>query len=440
MRAYLDLLQDILDNGVDKGDRTGTGTRSVFGRQMRFDLSKGFPLLTTKKMHMKSIIYELLWMMCGDTNIKYLNDNGVRIWNDWANQDGELGPVYGHAWRRFGAQPESIAQPSAMLPLEVEATYCGVANGAGSSTHPIGKVWQGMIQRCYAANDIGYANYGGRGVHVCNRWLEFSNFAEDYEKLPGWEASPGKRLTLDKDGVGDGFCYAPTHCQWITDEANALLKSHKVYTLEKGGKYFTFTNPSAFCREQSIPNNNISDLWTGRKNAQTRDGFSLVSVEDNNLGVDQLRNCLDTLRNNPNCRRNLVSAWHPYWIRYSALPPCHMMFQFYVANDRLSCQIYQRSCDFFLGVPFNIASYALLIHMMARMAGLKVGEFIWTGGDTHLYSNHFEQAREQLSREPKVLPTMLLKERGQDIDDWEFDDFNLINYDPHPGIKASVSV
>lgn len=264
MKQYLDLMQDILDNGTQKGDRTGTGTLSVFGRQMRFDLQKGFPLVTTKKLHIRSIIYELLWFLNGDTNIKYLKDNGVSIWDEWADENGDLGPVYGHQWR-----------------------------------------------------------------------------------------------------------------SWPT------------------------------------PNHGT---------------------------VDQITNVLNQIKNNPNSRRHIVSAWNPAEVDNMALPPCHALFQFYVADGKLSCQLYQRSADFFLGVPFNIASYALMVHMFAQQCGLKPGEFIWTGGDVHLYSNHIEQAKLQLSREPLPLPQLKIGRKPDTLFDYEYEDFIIENYQSHPSIKAPIAV
>lgn len=261
MKQYLDLLQDIMDNGVDKLDRTGVGTRSVFGRQMRFDLSKGFPLVTTKKVHLKSIIHELLWFIKGSTNIKYLQDNGVRIWNEWADENGDLGPVYGSQWRN----------------------------------------------------------------------------------------------------------------------------------------------------------------WNGE-------------------GIDQLAEVIDKLKHNPNDRRMIVSAWNVGKIAEMRLPPCHMMFQFYVAGNKLSCMLYQRSCDMFLGVPFNIASYALLTMMIAQVCGLEPGEFIHTLGDTHIYHNHFEQVREQLSRHPLPLPVMKLNPAVKNIDDFTYDDFTLEGYESYGKLAAPVAV
>ncbi|MCB1474973.1 MAG: thymidylate synthase [Rhodobiaceae bacterium] len=264
MRQYLDLLEHILSTGVTKGDRTGTGTVSVFGYQMRFDLSEGFPMVTTKKLHLKSIVHELLWFLAGDTNIAYLNDNGVRIWDEWADENGDLGPVYGHQWR-------------------------------------------------------------------------------------SWPAPDGR-------------------------------------------------------------------------------------------AIDQIADVVAQIRNNPNSRRLIVTAWNPAEVDKMALPPCHCLFQFYVANGKLSCQLYQRSADVFLGVPFNIASYALLTMMVAQVTGLKPGEFVHSFGDAHLYLNHREQAELQLSRDPRPLPVMKINPEVKDIFGFTYDDFKLLDYDPHAHIAAPVAV
>lgn len=274
MQQYLDLVKHIQENGITKTDRTGTGTKSVFGYQMRFDLQKGFPLVTTKKIHVKSVIHELLWFLKGDTNINYLTENGVRIWNEWANENGNLGPVYGHQWRNWNSE-----------------------------------------------------------------------------------------------------------------------------------------------------------------------------------GIDQIKSVISTLNNNPDSRRMLVSAWNPSVLpdtslsfsenvanNKAALPPCHAFFQFYVADGKLSCQLYQRSADVFLGVPFNIASYALLNMMVAQVCDLIPGEFVHTFGDAHIYANHHEQIKEQLSRDPKPLPKMILNPEIKDIFGFKYEDFNLVGYDPHPLIRGKVAV
>ena len=274
MKQYLDLVKHVIETGAEKHDRTGTGTKSVFGYQMRFDLSEGFPMVTTKKLHLKSIIHELLWFLNGDTNVKYLQDNGVRIWNEWADENGDLGPVYGHQWRN-----------------------------------------------------------------------------------------------------------------WNSEE------------------------------------------------------------------IDQIAEIIETLKNNPDSRRMLVSAWNPSVLPNTsesfsenvangkaALPPCHAFFQFYVAEGKLSCQLYQRSADIFLGVPFNIGSYALFTMMMAQVCGYEAGDFIHTFGDAHIYSNHMEQIELQLSRDPKPLPKMLLNPNVKDIFGFKFDDFTLVDYNPHPHIKGAVAI
>ncbi|OCG06459.1 thymidylate synthase [Gilliamella sp. wkB178] len=264
MKQYLALMQKILDEGVPKSDRTGTGTLSIFGHQMRFNLQDGFPLVTTKKCHLRSIIHELLWFLKGDTNVKYLHDNKVTIWDEWADENGDLGPVYGKQWR-------------------------------------------------------------------------------------AWGAADGRQ-------------------------------------------------------------------------------------------IDQISQLISQIKKDPDSRRMIVSAWNVGELDQMALAPCHAFFQFYVAQGKLSCQLYQRSCDVFLGLPFNIASYSLLVHMIAQQCDLAVGDFVWTGGDTHLYSNHMQQTHLQLSRQPKALPKLKIKRKPPTIFDYEFEDFEIVDYDPHPAIKAPVAI
>lgn len=298
MKQYLDLLKLIMDEGVDKGDRTGVGTRSVFGAQARFDLSEGFPLLTTKKVFLKGIIHELIWFVRGDTNIKYLVDNGVRIWNEWPYQ----------------------------------------------------------------------------------KYLEVNNLTEKYPKYtPEWE-----------------------------EKMKEFVESIK--------------NDDDFAKKWGELGPVYGKQWRDFE------------------GVDQLQDVIDRIKTNPNDRRMIVSAWNPPRIPDMALPPCHLLFQFYVADGKLSLQMYQRSCDTFLGVPFNIASYSLLLMMIAQVTDLKPGTFVHTYGDLHLYSNHFDQVREQLSREPRKLPIMKINPNVKNIEDFVFEDFKLENYDPHPGIKAPIAV
>jgi thymidylate synthase len=448
-RQYLELLEYIRNNGIRRNDRTGVGTIGTFGPQMRFNLRGGFPLVTTKKIHWKSVVHELLWMLSGSTNVKDLQARGVTIWDEWSGENGALGPVYGHAWRNFGGQPASIRQPKPELRRGVEATYLGVANGTGKEGHILKKVWEGMIQRCYDSSSISYPDYGARGVYVCNKWLEFTGFAEDAETLPGWlnKKENPRGFVIDKDGRGNGFCYSQATCQWITPRENALLQSNTLYTVRRAsdGELFTFTNPTAFCAEFDLEDRNFSDLWTGNKNAKVRDGFELVKTEKLNAGVDQILQVQESLRRNPDSRRHIVSAWDPTNLEYSALPPCHCLFQFFSEpNDSgprvLHCHLYQRSADMFLGVPFNIASYALLTMMMAQTTGHKPGTFMHTLGDAHIYLNHLDQVDEQLKREPLPLPTVTLNPSVTDICDFKFEDITLNGYDPHPAIKAPVAV
>lgn len=294
MKQYLEALEYILKYGDDREDRTGTGTRSIFGYQMRFNLRESFPLLTTKKLHLRSIIHELIWFLNGDTNIKYLKDNGVSIWDEWANKKGDLGPIYGKQWREFSAS---------------------------------------------------------------------------------------------------GTC--------------AVVRSD----------YYTDQIPGIVTRPR--PKSSISTAY-----------------------VDQIKEVFESLKNNPNSRRHIVCAWNPLQLSQMALPPCHCLFQFYVNSKKeLSCQLYQRSCDFFLGVPFNIASYSLLTHIFADCLNYKVGDFVWTGGDVHLYKNHFEQAKEQLARIPYD-PTAQLVIKNHHNYPWEYkyDDFEITDYKAHPSIYAPISV
>lgn len=440
MKQYLDLMGHVLQNGVLKGDRTGTGTLSVFGYQMRFNLECGFPLMTTKCLNTKAIIHELLWFLNGDTNTKYLNDNGVKIWDDWADANGNLGPIYGANWRSWGAKAKNITQPIPKLRHGVEPKYLGVGNGTGSFKHHLGKTWEGMMSMCYDRKNISYGTYGAVGVHVCDRWLEFKAFAEDATKLPGYNIKTDVRKVLDKDIIGNGFVYSPDTCQWVTDAQNASAHEKWIYTVKKDGVEYSFTNINTFCKEHCIGDKNISDLWTGNKNAKTRHGFSFVSKKAINTTHDQISDVIKSIKENPDSRRHIVSAWNVGELDKMALPPCHAMFQFYVAGGKLSCQLYQRSGDIFLGVPFNIASYALLTCMIAQEAGLKPGEFIHTLGDAHIYCNHIEQAKEQLLREPRPMPTLSLNENVKSVFDFKYGDFSFSGYDPHPHIKAPIAV
>jgi len=441
MKQYLDLLNHIKNNGIEKEDRTGTGTLSTFGYQMRFDLNDGFPLITTKKVFLKGVIHELLWMIAGKTNIKYLTDNDVHIWDAWADSDGNLGPIYGNRWRSWG-KPINIIQPKPNLRNGLSATYLDVACGKGKEGTLLKKVWEGMIARCYDKKNMSYPLYGGKGVFVCDAWLEFEQFAIDAEHLAGYNnkknSSNGFEYQLDKDIIGNGFIYGPEFCSWVSAKEN-YVPTHK-YTVAKDGNIFTFTNIVDFCKIHGCESKNFSDLWTGNKNAKIRNGFTFVSIKKLNPSIDQLLNVIQQIKENPDSRRLIVNSWDVQWIEHMALPPCHCFFQFYVANGKLSCQLYQRSVDAFLGLPFNIASYALLTMMIAQVTNLELGEFIHTSGDLHLYNNHIDQVNLQLTRKIYSLPRILLNPDIKNINDFKYEDFELINYISHPPIKAPVAV
>ena len=441
MKQYRELCNRILTEGSPKTDRTGTGTLSVFGHQMRFDLQKGFPLVTLKRTHFRSIAAELLWFLSGDTNVKKLQEMGCTIWDEWADADGNLGPVYGHQFRHFGGKPNCRFQPEPILRNGIEKTYLGVANGSGSTKSTLGKTWEGMIARCYDKKSVSYPNYGGKGVFVHNDWLEFSAFERDAVNLPGFGrlTEKNERLVLDKDSIGSGFEYGPNSCIWITDAENLRLNKTQIYTVEKDGIKYEFTSISDFCASQGFDGSNFSDLWTGNKNAKVRNGFTFVGMRHANPGVDQITSVIESIRTNPDSRRHIVSAWNPGDIPGMALAPCHVMFQFYVNDGRLSCHVYQRSADVFLGVPFNIASYALLTHMVAQQCNLGVGDLVWTGGDCHLYANHLMQTHTMLRRQEKGLAEILLYHRPS-IFEYQLSDILLTHYNAHDAIKAPVAV
>ena len=513
--SYQILLQSVLRNGVEKSDRTGTGTKSIFGYILRYNMKDGFPILTTKKVSFKNIVVELLWFLRGNTNIKYLLDNGCNIWTgdaykayreprpndrdaytveefveaiktnpEFAARYGELGPIYGAGWRRWKTQKNSIpvTRPMPNLREGLDRTYLGVANGKGKTDHLLGKTWEGMIARCYDPNSIEYPNYGACNVYVCDEWLEFERFKEDVKLLPNWDLkkqSP-REYVLDKDGLGTGYCYSIESCQWVTHSENANLKSEKVYTVERDNVIYTFSNPTTFCKEQGISNKNFSDLWTGSKNAKKRNGFKLVSIEPKSYNtIDQIAKLIEDLKTNPDSRRLMVSAWNVGELDQMVLPPCHYGFQVYtreltyeekktymdkhfggkaqltlsdfeefnIPSRAISLMWSQRSCDVFLGLPYNIASYALLLTIIAKEVNMVPDDLVANLGDTHLYLNHIEQAKEQIQREPyDQLPSLWINDLRSDtntilgdITKWSAEDFKLKDYKCHPVIKAPLS-
>jgi len=463
MDQYHSLLQHVISNGVDKADRTGTGTRSVFGYQMRFDLAEGFPLVTTKKLHIRSIVHELLWFLSGDTNTRYLQENGVSIWDSWRRP-----------WNKGRKLVRVERRHAEYEPYHGDFSFRGVSAPRDSVDARLAGNWRRMMERCYRPTAHNYKYYGAKGVSVCKRWHNPLAFIQDVKQLPHWwyKENFWCEFELDKDYYG-AKQYGPETCLWLHRNENVPTKwiyvkdpegVERVYPGYSDASEATGFSRSSLCRfvTQGVPSilkgrNKAADGWEFRT---CDEGDLLIRREiipDGDLGpvygaqwrnfegVDQISEVVKSLKDNPDSRRLIVSAWNPAQLPDMALPPCHCLFQFYVDRDeegrqRLSCQLYQRSADVFLGVPFNIASYALLTHMVAQVVGMKPGEFIHTLGDAHLYSNHIEQARTQLERDEFPLPTLRLDPLVNDIFEFTFDDIEVVGYQHHPAIKAPVAV
>jgi len=462
MKQYLDLLEKIVHSSTYKDDRTGTGTFSLFGHQMRFDLSEGFPLVTTKKVHFKSIVHELLWFLKGDTNIKYLQENGVRIWNEWR-------------------QPYSLNRDVVFIdPVksEFDSPYLGDFSTKGlnaaknSVDDKLRNLWVKMMKRCYDSSSHNFHLYGALGVRVCKAWHDVQVFVDDVKQIPHWyyKLNDWSNFELDKDYYGSKL-YSKDTCVWLrTDENNLYTKATKPLEItdDMGVKKFYISLNNA-ASSLNIPSSTLSrfvnenpKILKGNNKQFVKWSFQVAElngklprfelIKEGSLGpvygeqwrnfngINQLTQVIDRIKKNPDCRRIIVSAWNPAEIDNMALPPCHCLFQFVVIDGKLSCQLYQRSADVFLGVPFNIASYSLLTMMMAQVCGLEAGEFVHTIGDAHLYINHMEQAKIQLSRQMRALPTVRINPDVKDIFSFQFEDFELIDYNPHPPIKAKVAV
>lgn len=465
MKQYLDLLKHVKENGTYKSDRTGTGTQSVFGYQMRFNLQDGFPLVTTKKCHLRSIIHELLWFLQGDTNVKYLQDNKVTIWDEWRQP---------WTFNRDIVEVKKISKD--FQEYSGNFSYDGIGFPADSLEQKLAGTWKKMMQRCYDKASDNYKFYGEKGISVCKHWHDPKNFISDVQKIPHWryKLKNWNDFELDKDYF-DSNQYDPNTCIWLHKKENVPYNWIKI-TKPDGEVLIVdgYTNASKAisCSRSSIHrfvNNDSSNNLKGNNKIFKDWKFEEINndnsdilyrrkiIDDGDLGpvygkqwrswptpdgqhIDQISNVIKQLKEDPDSRRIIVSAWNVGELHKMALAPCHAFFQFYVADGKLSCQLYQRSADIFLGVPFNIASYALLVHMMAQQCDLEVGDFVWTGGDCHIYSNHTEQVDLQLSREPRALPKLVIKRKPDSIFDYTFDDFEIEGYDPHPAIKAPVAV
>ena len=442
MKNYLKLANKILKEGNKRKDRTGTGTLSLFGEQLKFELDRGFPLMTTKKMYFKGIVGELLWFLRGEDNISFLQENDIHFWDAFANKETKaVGAMYGWEWIHYGAKPNMIKQPEPKLKDGLEKTFLNIANGKNVKNKEIKKTWEGIINRCYNKSDISYKYYGGKGVYVSNEWLEYSQFEKDVKVLPGYEKKikNNKRYVIDKDIKGNGFCYSKENCLWVTDKENTQAMLTKEYVVEKNGKKYKFNNINEFCNKHKIDGKNFIDLFTNKKNAFERYGFKLVSIKElKNEGINQIKNVIDEIKNNPYSRRHLVVAYNPAQIKEMSLPPCPTMFQFYVKGKELSMHLYQRSADMFLGVPFDIAVYALLTHLIAIECKLKPKELIISYGDVHIYLDHIDQIKKQLKRRPYLSPDIKIKKKN--IFGYQFEDIKLINYNCHEKISGKISV
>lgn len=583
---YQNLVQYVLEHGVEKTDRTGTGTTSVFAYQMRFDLSgNSIPLLTTKKMHTRSIIHEILWYLQGNTSSDELERNGVSIWKEWKDDRGNIGPLYGRMWRSFPPSTEYVPVPirhitdntsptnweCVSIPETLPGKHSGtvgynqdgmkyevigidgsVTNGNGLLTNTyavrfvdsgwikrgvrshdikrgrfrdqsvptvygVGKLgdytnkhendlnkklrrlWEEMISRCYNTKHRSYSIYGGRGVTVCNRWLTLSSFIEDVKNLPNWfEFKYGGNYTLDKDYYGDSKLYHPDTCAWVLKKHNNQhqRRSCPVEVSNEQNRFF-FPTSQAAASFLSCSASTVLDA-THQKEGKRIGDFTVCKFESNDFviraatHVDQIASVIHSLRHRPDDRRMIISAWSPSLLPlpsispsqnatlgYQSLPPCHSFVQFWsvelsqeerkdimcqryptIDPDRtgyfdvdallhqynipkrgLKCHLYQRSCDVGLGVPFNIVQYSILTHMIAHVTDHVATEFIWTGGDVHIYNNHRDQLREQLNRSPYPSPTLNINPDVTDIDSFKFRDLEIVGYDKyHPPIKMEVAV
>jgi len=532
MREYLDVLQKILDEGIEKesGRANMPNTIGISKADISMDLSKGFPLLTTKKMYWKGIVHELLWFLRGETNIRYLVVNNVNIWNGdayrffkerlWLLPDieditmeefivrvkeerfeekfhykyGDLGPVYGHAWRNFGGFVDYFnigKKPTIDVSNHKTFGFGNKGNMKGVKKHQLFQTWSAMISRCYNYNDPSFIKYGGRGVYVSDDWLFFDIFKEDVKTLLNYELKENNpnEYQLDKDFLG-GKYYSKETCVWLNSKENASLHTKNIiYTISNGIKEIITENIEGTAKKIGVEPTNLNRVCNGKR--KTAGGWFLLSKQDNNVGVDQIKDVVDGLKTNPYSRYHIIDGWNPQQRKISALPPCHLLYQFivrplsleerrdlaqeYASNNNklplcidahgwegtpeymkviddtgwnipkfyLDLNMYQRSVDTALGAGFNLASMSLLLMLISKASNMVAGISNWIGGDTHIYVNHLDGVKEQLKREPYDLPEMKINKELdtlEDIMNLTIDDFELINYKSHPTIKFELSV
>lgn len=518
-KQYQDLLRNIIDNGVEKesGRENMPNTIGISHATIKMDLQEGFPLLTTKKMYYKGIIHELLWFLRGETNIKYLVDNKVNIWNGdayrWYKERlwllpgienvtieefinrvkseqteekfhykyGDLGPVYGHNWRNYNGDIDFFhVGKKPQIDVSNHKTY-GFGNKGvtkGVKKHFLFQTWINMIGRCYNYDDTSFSKYGGRGVYVSDDWLIFDKFKEDVKEIFNYdkkEKNPNG-YQLDKDYLG-GKYYSKETCVWMKSNENSeLTNKHIIYTISNGKQTITTDNIEGTAKELNITPPNLNRVCNGIR--KTVNGWSLVNKIDNTKGIDQIKEVIEGLQQNPYSRYQIIDGWNPSQRKNSALPPCHLLYQFIVrplsiverkrlflikhkeslgnasvqfgVDDMdsegipkfyLDLNMYQRSCDFMLGNPFNLASMSLLLSIIAKTCHMIPGIATWIGGDVHIYKDHIPMAKEQLTREPYDLCNLKIKKELNSLEDilsLTIDDFEIINYMSHPAIKCEL--
>lgn len=447
---YQVLLQELVDlhdnSATVNADRTGVGTYSLFHRSLRFNLQEGFPILTTKFVSLKSVLGELLWLLSGNCNSQVLEEKyGCTIWREWGDTNGNLGAMYGHEWRNFGGEPENFPQPTPRLPEGFKPNILGVAccdliiSKEDELTRKVYNTWRGMIARCYVKTKDTYKYYGGKGVYVSNDWLIFSKFFSDIKKLPNWSSKleNWELYQLDKDTIGSGFEYSFESCTWLTKDENQRATYRKRhFFLHEDGEKAVVDNPIDFYTQHKIAQGNFCSMLRGDR--KSSGGWKLVKTIDKTAGFDQIRWLINEIKTNPTSRRLYVTAANPNDRYKQALDCCHNYFQVVIHDGKLNLYFQMRSSDVFLGLPYNIASYAALAHMLALETGYEVGELVYSGVDVHLYTNHIEQAKLQLSREPKALPKLVINKKP--FFEYELSDFKLEGYEYHPAIKADVAV
>ena len=457
MHQYIELLRNVMQHGTRKDDRTGTGTLSTFGYQMRFNLSEGFPLLTTKKMFIRGAIDELLWFISGSTNTNDIPERTRHWWSPWQKTDGSLGPIYGEQYRRarwwFQVEP-AIYDCYKPEPGKRWSDVFIVPNKYKTRGQPryivmLKAVWRDMLKRCYDKESKAYVSYGALGVHVCPEWFDFGVFADDAQKLKNWsmKLTFPDDYTLDKDILRASNRYSPETCMWAShNEQSWNTSTNKPFTaVSPSGEKKTFPSIGEMHREHGVNFSAVHRCLNGK--LLTHHGWADFKYIDGDgkvlrfREVDQIKAVIASIKTDPNSRRHVINLWNTPAMEHAELPCCHgSVIQFNVSDGRLSSHVYQRSADILIGVPVNIASYALLTMMVAQVCDLEPGDFIWTGGDCHLYLNHLEQAREQLTREPRGLPKMRINPEVKDIFGFKYEDFTLEGYNPHPHIKAEVAV